>query len=96
MTTVTSRIPTEKEIRKLIDAYVDYKKAEDKFKKLKDELTSDLVTGKYESKYGNIIKNLITRNKLNLDKLKADYPDIDFDSYNETTQYISVTIQNMK
>lgn len=96
MTKETYKTLEEKQIKKLVDAYVKYKKAEAEFKRLKDEMTKDIAEGKYESKYGNITKNIMTRHSLDANKLKDEHPEIDFDEYMNTTTYTSVTVQNLR
>jgi len=85
---------TEKEIKELVIAQVEYKKAKDKFDEIKERLTKDLEPGKYEGKYGKIIKTVFTKMKTDYKKLLWDNPDIDVKQYEEPQEVSSVVIQN--
>lgn len=85
---------TEKDIKELIMAQVEYKKAKDKFEELKERFTADLVPGKYESRYGNVIKTVFDKSKVNYKKLLWDNPDINVEDYTERQTVSSVLIQN--
>lgn len=84
----------EKDIKELIMAQVEYKKAKDKFEELKERLTADLEPGKYESRYGNVIKTVFDKSKVNYKKLLWDNPDINVEDYTEQQTVSSVLIQN--
>lgn len=85
---------TEKDIKELIMAQVEYKKAKDKFEELKERFTADLAPGKYESRYGNVIKTVFNKSKVNYKKLLWDNPDINVEAYTEQQTVSSVLIQN--
>lgn len=85
---------TEKDIKELIMAQVEYKKAKDKFEELKERLTANLEPGKYESRYGNVIKTVFDKSKVNYKKLLWDNPDINVEAYTEQQTVSSVLIQN--
>lgn len=87
---------TESDIKSLVKSYSAYKKAELDFKKLKSELTDKLPLGRYESKYGNVIKSPFVRNVLNTNRLFEEHPELNRDEYVETTETTCVNIQNLK
>jgi len=85
---------TENEIKELVLAQIEYKKAKDKFDEVKERITKDLEPGKYEGKAGKIIKTLFTKMKTNYKQLLWDNPDIDISKYEEPQEVSSVVIQN--
>lgn len=89
---------TDKEIKQLVDAYVDYKKAEDRFKVLKEKLTSDLIEGAYVGKAGKIVKSIATQSSLDIKRLIEEHPELEalIDSYRRNSEFSRVTISNYK
>ncbi|MCR4715894.1 MAG: hypothetical protein K5656_01815 [Lachnospiraceae bacterium] len=85
---------TDNEIKELIVAQVEYKKAKDKFDEVKERLTKDLEPGRYESKYGKIIKTVFTKMKTDYKRMLWDNPDIDIKQYEEPQEVSSLVIQN--
>jgi len=85
---------TEQEIKELVIAQVEYKKAKDKFDEIKERVTKDLEPGKYESKYGKIIKTVFEKAKVDYKKLLWDNPNIDVNKYTEIQEVSSIVIQN--
>lgn len=87
---------TEKEMKQLVQAYVDYKKAEDRFKVLKEKLTSNLIEGSYTSKYGKIVKSIATQSSLDIKKLLEEHPELEelINSYRKSSGFMRVTISN--
>lgn len=92
-----TKVLSEKQIKELITAYTNYKKAENNFKRIKEALTKDLKPGKYESaSYGYILKSESTRTSVDLDTLLKDHPQIDVNDYTITKQVVMTTIHNLK
>jgi len=85
---------TDNEIKELIVAQVEYKKAKDRFDEVKERLTKDLEPGRYESKYGKIIKTVFTKMKTDYKRMLWDNPDIDIKQYEEPQEVSSLVIQN--
>lgn len=86
----------KKQIKELIRAYVDYKKAEANFKRLKEQLTKDLVEGRYESDLGYVNKFTSTRTYIDTDKLFDEHPEIDPNDYLKERDVTTVTVCNLK
>lgn len=85
---------TEKEIKELVIAQVEYKKAKDKFDEVKERLTKDLEPGKYEGKFGKVIKTVFEKARTDWKRLVADNPELDVSKYTETQENTSILIQN--
>ena len=86
---------SEEGIKQLINAYVDYKRAEDKFKQLRDTLCKDLVPGRYDSKYGYVTKTTAVTTKTDWQKLLWDHPEIDVSTYESTKEVTRIIVNNM-
>ena len=67
---------TKEEIKQLVESYVAYKKAEDEFKSLKDNLTKDLENGSFVSEIGKVMKSTSKSKCFNTSAFKSDNPDI--------------------
>ena len=85
---------TEKEIKELVIAQVEYKKAKDKFDEIKERLTKDLEPGKYEGKFGKVTKTIFEKTRTDWKRLIDDNPEIDVNKYSESQESVSVFIQN--
>lgn len=85
---------TEKEIKELVIAQVEYKKAKDKFDEIKERLTKDLAPGKYEGKFGKVTKTIFEKTRTDWKRLIDDNPEIDVNKYSESQESVSVFIQN--
>lgn len=86
---------TDKEIKELVIAYVEYKKAKDRFDELKKKLTADLIPGKYESKFGQVTKTVFDKEITDWKQLIKDNPNLDVDKYTEKRETTMVFIQNL-
>lgn len=87
---------TDKQIKELIDADINAKKAIGKLKELKQKYCKDITVGKHDSKYGYVLKTIFTRKDLDKDKLFNEHPEIDEDVYLTEKEVTSITIQNMR
>jgi len=85
----------EKQIKQLVNAYVEFKRAEDAWKQLKAELTDDLEPGRYESEYGRVIKNTMKKRLTNWKSLIENHPELDVDAYTEVKDVTAVTVTNL-
>lgn len=90
-----TKILNDKQIKELIKAHVEYKIAENRFRRVKESLTKDLIPGKYESeKYGYVLKSASKRTYLDTEAILKDYPQINPEEYTREREVISVTVQN--
>lgn len=85
---------TDNEIKELVLAQIEYKKAKDKFDALKAQLTDDLDFGTYIGKYGKVMKNSYIKNITDWKRLVRENPDIDVANYEKQQEVTSVVIQN--
>ena len=85
---------TDNEIKELILAQIEYKKAKDKFEALKSQLTDDLEAGTYVCKYGKVMKNSYLKSFTDWKRLVRENPDIDVANYEKQQEVTSVVIQN--
>jgi hypothetical protein len=92
----TIKTISDSEMKELMKAYVEYKKAESKFKRLKEKFTNDLMLGVYETKYGKINKFESKRMLLNSTRLAEEHPEVIelMEDYKEEKTQISVTLTN--
>ena len=81
-------------IKQIVNAYVEMKRAEEAFKKLKETHLSELQPGRYESDYGCVIKTAMQKTTTDWKKLIWDNPQIDVTPYNVTKDVTSVIVQN--
>ena len=86
---------TEKQIKELVIAQVEYRKAKDRLDELKEELTKDLEPGKYESKFGKVIKSVYDKTMTDWKRLIAENPEIDVYKYTRSQETVSIIIQNL-
>lgn len=84
---------TKEEIKQLVESYVAYKKAEDEFKSLKDNLTKDLENGSFVSEIGKVMKSTSKSKCFNTSAFKSDNPDI-YEEYLDEKDVVKVTITN--
>lgn len=82
----------KKAIKILVKAFLEYKKAEAKFKELKDQFTKDLADGTYKSEYGSVNKTSYESKRLDIEKLKAEHPEIDFEEYMKISEVVTTKI----
>lgn len=88
---------SRKDAEKLLDAYIEYKKAETKFKELKEELTKDLPEGKILfDGLVSINKSSSTRTIVDGKKILDEHPNINPDRYCKVTKQVLVTINNLR
>lgn len=85
---------TDNEIKELVLAQIEYKKAKDKFDALKAQLTDDLDDGTYVCKYGKVMKNHYIKSITDWKRLVRENPDIDVADYEKQQEVSSVLIQN--
>jgi hypothetical protein len=83
----------DKKIKMLVRAYIEYKHAEAAFKKLKDQYVEELLPGKYESEYGNVLKSVFLRKKFDMETLLKDHPKIKPELYTSMQEVTTTTIQ---
>lgn len=87
---------SRKQMEMLLNAYLDFKEAEAKFKEIKDKLTKDLPDGKYEIEgLARITKTSQRRRKLDTDSLLNAYPQIDKELFTMEYSATTVTITNL-
>ena len=86
---------SDKDIKTLVNAYVEFKAAEAKFKSIKDALTKDIAPGKHVSEFGIVTKTVSTRSSVDYSKMLEDNPQIDVTEYTTEKEVVSVTIQNL-
>jgi len=84
---------TDNEIKELAKLYSAYKLAESKFVSAKETILAGLIAGKYENKYGSILRTETVRKTLNTDKLLADYPEINREDYEELKEVVTTTVK---
>lgn len=94
--TKVNKVLDKKEVSKLIKAYVKFKKAEKEFKQLKEELTKDLLDGKYFSDDGYVNKTTSTRTYIDTDRLFDEHPEIDPNDYLKEKEISTTTISNLR
>ena len=87
---------SKSQIKELIKAYIEFKKAEAHLKKLKEALTKDLVDGSYESDIGYVNKVTSTRTYIDTDKLFDEHPEINPEDYLKVRNVTTVNICNLK
>lgn len=88
---------SKSEVKELVTLYVAKVKAENAFNKAKERICKELAEGKYEvPNVGSVNKITYVQNKLNLERLKEDYPDLDLDDYKDPSEVTSVKIQNLR
>lgn len=90
------KVLNEKQVKALVKAYVEYKKAENAFKKLKDELCKDIIEGKHESDVGYVLKTTSKRSSLDKTRLFEDHPEINEEEYLTEKEVTTITIQNLR
>lgn len=95
MTKVNKKLE-EKDMQKLINAYVKYKLAEKEFKNLKETIMKDIAEGKYICKKGYINKVKSVRTYIDTNKILEDHPEINEEDYLKETEVVTVTICNLK
>lgn len=94
---MTNEIQTlsDKDIKDLVKAYVEFKAAEAKFKALKEQLTKHIAPGKHTSKYGVVNKIKAIRTSIDYNAMLDDHPEIDVDDYTTEKEVESVTITSL-
>lgn len=87
----------EKELQKMVDAYIQYKKAEKIFAERKEAVDSQLAYGKYETKDGSIVNKILTSTKtLDKKRLAEENPNIDLTKYESSKECTRISISNVK
>lgn len=89
-----TKVLNDKQIKQMIQAYVKYKLAENQFKRIKDELTKDLIPGKYESKYGHVTKTISIRKAVDYTAMLRDNPQINVEEYTQEKESTLITVHN--
>lgn len=88
---------SRKDAEKLLDAYLEYKNAEAKFKQLKDELLKEVDEGIYEfDGLCKISKTSFLRTTIDGRKILDENPKLDEKRYSKTSVGITVTITNLR
>jgi len=84
-----------KQIKELVNAYAEMKKAEGVFQKLRAEYCgADLEAGWYECEYGRVMKTVMQKTLTDWKKLAWDHPEIDISKYTSTKEVTAINIQN--
>ena len=85
---------TKTDMEKLVNSYVNYKKAEAEFKKIKAKVVDNLEPGIYENELGKVNKYVVERKLLNSEKLAQEHPEVLelMEEYKESKTQLSVSI----
>lgn len=85
---------TKADMTKLVDAYINYKKAEAEFKRIKTKVVDNLEPGIYENEVGKVNKYIVKRKLLNSEKLAEEHPEVIelMEEYKELNTQLSVSI----
>lgn len=94
--TKVNKTLSEKDVSKLVKAYVKFKKAEKEFKQLKEELTKDIIDGKYFSEDGYVNKSSSVRTYIDTERLFDEHPEIDPNDYLTEKEVSMTTICNLR
>lgn len=85
---------TKADMTKLVDAYINYKKAEAEFKRIKAKVVDNLEPGIYANEVGRVHKYVVERKLLNSEKLAKEHPEVLelIEEYKESKTQLSVSI----
>ena len=91
---MTKKLKT-KEIKELVALYIDYKRAENAFKRAKEVLCKDLTPGVYSCEDGDVTKTI--SNRLTYDwKAAATDAALDMTKYSKIIEVETISVRNMR